>query len=107
MIKKYNAAVEDMELVAAKFNEQVRAYKDQARYSTSEVVDLLAEVELILRNNTLENANALLELFHVCQCCVDIGAVFILLGARLKVFANNAGGTAYCHNTNNKKHCVH
>ena len=25
--KKYNAAVEDMELVAARFNEQVRAYK--------------------------------------------------------------------------------
>jgi len=31
MIKKYNAAVEDMELVAAKFNEQVRAYKAQSR----------------------------------------------------------------------------
>jgi hypothetical protein len=27
--KKYNAAVEDMELIAAKFNEQVRAYKAQ------------------------------------------------------------------------------
>ena len=27
--KKYNAAVEDMELTAARFNEQVRAYKDQ------------------------------------------------------------------------------
>ena len=27
--KKYNAAVEDMELIAARFNEQVRAYKAQ------------------------------------------------------------------------------
>ena len=27
--KKYNAAVEDMELIAAKYNEQVRAYKAQ------------------------------------------------------------------------------
>ena len=27
--KKYNAAVEDMELKGARFNEQVRAYKDQ------------------------------------------------------------------------------
>ena len=26
-VKKYNAAVEDMELVAARFNDQVRAYK--------------------------------------------------------------------------------
>ncbi len=31
IIKKYNAAVEDMELIAAKFNEQVRAYKAQAQ----------------------------------------------------------------------------
>ncbi len=29
--KKYNAAVEDMELVAARFNEQVRAYKAQGQ----------------------------------------------------------------------------
>jgi hypothetical protein len=28
--KKYNAAVEDMELTAARFNEEVRAYKDQS-----------------------------------------------------------------------------
>lgn len=27
--KKYNAAVEEMELTAARFNEQVRAYKEQ------------------------------------------------------------------------------
>ena len=31
IIKKYNAAVEDMELIAAKYNEQVRAYKAQAQ----------------------------------------------------------------------------
>ena len=31
MIKKYNAAVEDMELVAARFNEEVRAYKAQGK----------------------------------------------------------------------------
>ncbi len=31
VIKKYNAAVEDMELVAARFNEQVRAYKAQGQ----------------------------------------------------------------------------
>lgn len=29
--KKYNAAVDDMELVAARFNEQVRAYKAQGQ----------------------------------------------------------------------------
>ena len=29
--KKYNAAVEEMELTAAKFNDEVRAYKDQAK----------------------------------------------------------------------------
>ncbi len=29
--KKYNAAVEDMELIAARFNEQVRVYKAQGR----------------------------------------------------------------------------
>jgi len=28
LTKKYNAAVEEMELLAARFNEQVRAYKD-------------------------------------------------------------------------------
>lgn len=30
LIKKHNAAVEEMELVAARFNEEVRAYKAQA-----------------------------------------------------------------------------
>ena len=30
LAKKYNAAVEEMEIVAAEFNEQVRAYKEQA-----------------------------------------------------------------------------
>lgn len=30
MTKKHNAAVEEMELVAARFNEEVRAYKAQA-----------------------------------------------------------------------------
>lgn len=30
LTKKYNAAVEEMELVAARFNEEVRAYKDKA-----------------------------------------------------------------------------
>ncbi len=30
LAKKYNAAVEEMEIVAAQFNEQVRAYKEQA-----------------------------------------------------------------------------
>lgn len=29
MTKKYNAAVEEMELTAARFNEEVRAYKEQ------------------------------------------------------------------------------
>ena len=29
--KKYNAAVEDMELTAARFNEEVRAYKAQSK----------------------------------------------------------------------------
>lgn len=29
LTKKYNAAVQEMELVAARFNEQVRDYKDQ------------------------------------------------------------------------------
>ena len=28
-VKKYNAAVEEMELLAARFNEEVRAYKAQ------------------------------------------------------------------------------
>lgn len=31
IVKKYNAAVEDMELVAARFNDQVRAYKAKAQ----------------------------------------------------------------------------
>lgn len=30
LAKKYNAAIEEMEIVAAEFNEQVRAYKEQA-----------------------------------------------------------------------------
>ena len=30
LAKKHNAAVEEMEIVAAEFNEQVRAYKEQA-----------------------------------------------------------------------------
>lgn len=29
LTKKYNAAVEEMEIIAARFNEAVRAYKDQ------------------------------------------------------------------------------
>ncbi len=29
--KKYNAAVEEMELLAARFNEQVRSYKEQSQ----------------------------------------------------------------------------
>lgn len=29
--KKYNAAVEEMELIAAQFNEEVRAYKEQSQ----------------------------------------------------------------------------
>jgi hypothetical protein len=29
--KKYNAAVEEMELIAAQFNEEVRAYKAQSQ----------------------------------------------------------------------------
>lgn len=30
LVKKHNAAVEEMELVAARFNEEVRAYKEKA-----------------------------------------------------------------------------
>lgn len=30
LAKKHNAAIEEMELIAARFNEEVRAYKDQA-----------------------------------------------------------------------------
>ncbi len=30
LAKKYNAAIEEMEIVAAEFNEEVRAYKEQA-----------------------------------------------------------------------------
>lgn len=31
MTKKYNAAVEEMEVIAAQFNEEVRAYKEQGQ----------------------------------------------------------------------------